>query len=188
MEYSLARNWWALALRGVVAIVFGALVFLWPQLAWIWVVATFAAFALVDGIFSIVAAFMGGGVVPWWALMIEGVLGISAGVGTFFWPGITELVLLYFIAYWAIATGVFEVVAAFRLRKEIEGEWVLAISGILSVVFGSVLVILPGAGALAVAWLIAAYSLLFGVLLLALALRLRGLARHPLRSHRVGVS
>jgi len=176
---SLARYWWVLALRGVAAILFGALVIVWPALAWVVVVASFAAYAMMDGGFAIVSAFAGEG--RWWALLLEGVLGISAGVLTILWPGITQLVLLFFIAYWAIATGVFEIVAAIRLRKEIEGEWVLALSGVLSVLFGLALVILPGAGALAVAWLIAGYALAFGALMLAVAFRLRSFIRQGSR-------
>jgi uncharacterized membrane protein HdeD (DUF308 family) len=184
MESSLARIWWVLALRGALAILFGVLVILWPALAWVVVVASFAAFALIDGAFAIVAAFAGGQG-RWWALLLEGVLGISAGVLTILWPGITQLVLLFFIAYWAIATGVFEIVAAIRLRKEIEGEWVLALSGVLSVLFGLALVILPGAGALAVAWLIAGYALAFGALMLAVAFRLRSFIRQGSRTQGV---
>ena len=112
------------------------------------------------------------------ALAIQGLLGISAGVLTLFWPGITELALLFLIAYWSIVTGVFAVIAAIRLRREIEGEWALVLSGILSVVFGLGLVLFPAAGALAVAWLIAAYSIVFGALLIAVGMRLRSLVRH----------
>jgi uncharacterized membrane protein HdeD (DUF308 family) len=177
MEYSLARNWWILAVRGVLAIVFGALAFVWPTLAWIVVVASFAAYALVDGIFAIAAAISGHGAGRrWWALVIQGILGISAGVLTFFWPGLTQLALLFLIAYWAIATGVFEVIAAIRLRKEIQGEWLLALSGVLSVIYGLALIIMPVAGAIAVAWLIAAFSVASGVIMLVLAFRLREFA------------
>ena len=175
---SLARYWWVLALRGVIAILFGAMVIVWPALGLLVLVALFAAYAMMDGVFAIVSAFAGQG--RRWALLLEGVFGISAGVLTLLWPGITALALLILIAYWAITTGVFEVVAAVRLRKEIEGEWALALSGILSVVFGVALLVMPGPGALAVAWLIAAYSLSFGVLLLVLAFRLRSWA-DPLR-------
>jgi uncharacterized membrane protein HdeD (DUF308 family) len=174
MYTELTRNWWALALRGVLAIAFGTLALLWPALALLVVVVSFAAYALVDGVFAIMAAVTGQR--PgrrWWSLVLEGVLGISAGVLTLLWPGITWLVLLYLMAYWAIATGVFEVVAAVRLRKEIEGEWALALSGILSVLFGLTLVVLPDVATLAVAWLIATYWILFGALLLTLAFRLR---------------
>jgi uncharacterized membrane protein HdeD (DUF308 family) len=188
MEFSLARNWWILALKGVLAILFGVLAFLWPGLAWVVVVASFGAFALVDGTFSLVAALTGHGQGRrWWALVLQGVLGISAGVLTLIWPEITQLALLVFIAWWAVATGVFAVVAAIRLRREIEGEWLLALSGILSVIFGATLVIalfvVPEAGALAVAWLIATFAVAYGVLMLILAYQLRRLVRHASRSH-----
>ncbi len=174
MHTELTRSWWVIALRGVLAILFGTLALLWPGLVLLVVVASFAAYALVDGIFAILAAVTG----PragrrWWSLVLEGVLGISAGVLTFLWPDITWLALLYLMAYWAIATGVFEVVAAVRLRKEIEGEWALGLSGVLSVLFGLALIILPAEATLFIALLIATYWILFGVLLLALAFRLR---------------
>jgi len=178
MEYSLARNWWVLALRGALAIVFGVLVFFWPEAYWIVLVSIFAAFAMLDGALALATVFTGGAQGRWWALMLEGLLGIAIGVLTLIWPEITMLALLYFIAAWAIVTGVFEVVAAIELRKEIEGEWLLALSGVLSVLFGVALVALPGPGFVAIAWLIASYSIAFGVLMLALGFRLRGLARH----------
>jgi uncharacterized membrane protein HdeD (DUF308 family) len=180
MELSLARFWWVLLLRGVLAILFGVMVIIWPILWWALVVASFAAYALLDGAFAIAAALTGRGAGHGWALLLEGMIGITAGVLTLFWPVVTGLALLWFIAAWAIATGVFEVVAAIRLRKEIAGEWLLALSGILSVLFGVALFILPAEGALALAWLIAAYALTFGVLMVALAFRLRALARQTL--------
>jgi len=187
MEPSLTRYWWVLALRGVLAILFGVLAFLWPYLLWVVIVAMFAAYALLDGVFAIAAAFTGRGLAPWWALLIEGVFGIAVAVVTLFWPEITGLALLYFIAFWAIATGVFQVIAAIQLRKEIEGEWALGLGGVLSVLFGMALVIWPGPGALAVAWLIGAYSIAFGVLMLVLAFRLRGATRHARRPQGVPV-
>jgi len=182
MEFSLARNWWVLALRGGLAILFGVLVIVWPFLAWLMVLASFAVYALLDGIFAIAAALTGRGQAPWWALMLEGVVGISAGVLTLFWPAVTEVALLFFIAFWAIATGVFEIVAAIRLRREIADEGFLAVSGVLSVLFGIALLAWPGAGALALAWLIAAYALSFGMLMLILAFQLRKFARHAPRT------
>src|SRR3954454_23547594 len=160
MVIVLARNWWALALRGLFAVLFGIAAFAWPGITLGALVLLYGAFALVDGVFAIAAALAGQARrAPWWALLIEGVAGIAVGIMTFAWPGITAIALLYLIAAWALVTGVFEVVAAIRLRKEIQGEWMLALSGILSILFGLALVANPAAGALAVVWLIGAYSI-----------------------------
>jgi uncharacterized membrane protein HdeD (DUF308 family) len=170
----LARNWWLMAIRGVAAILFGIAAFLWPGLTLSVLVLMFGAYALVDGIFAIVAGIMARKEQErWWMMILTGVSGIVVGILTFMWPGITALVLLYFIAAWAILTGIFEIAAAVRLRKEIEGEWLLILAGIASVIFGVLLVIAPGAGALAVTWMIGAYALIFGILLVVLAFRLR---------------
>lgn len=177
-ECGLARVWWAVALRGALAVAFGIMAFLWPGLFWLAVVVTFAAYALVDGVFALVAAVRGDrDAGPRWALVLEGVVSIGAGVAAFAWPGITELALLWVIAGWAIATGVLAIVAAVRLRKEIRGEWALALSGILSIALGFGLALLPGPGLLGIAWWVGANSIVFGVLLVVLGFRLRGLAR-----------
>lgn len=171
----LARNWWALALRGLFAILFGVLAFVWPGLTLQALVILYGAYALVDGVFALVAAVRAAEAhARWWTLLIEGLVGIGAGILTFIWPGITALVLLYLIAAWAIVTGLLEIVAAIRLRKEITDEWALGASGAASVIFGLLLMIFPGAGALTLVWLIGAYALVFGILLLVLAFRLRG--------------
>lgn len=171
----LARNWWALALRGLFAVLFGLAVFIWPGLTLLALVALFAAYALVDGVFSIVAAIRAAGRhARWWPLLLEGLLGIAAGVVAFLWPNITALALLYVIAAWAIVTGVFEIVAAIRLRREIEGELLLGLAGLASVIFGVLLILFPGAGALAVLWLIGGFAIAFGILLILLGFRLRG--------------
>ena len=107
-------------------------------------------------------------------MLLQGILGIATGIITFLWPGLTALVLLYFIAVWAIVIGIFEIVAAIRLRKEIEGEWLLALRGVLAIAFGVILFVNPGAGALAVVWLIGVFSIVLGVIELILAFRLRG--------------
>jgi uncharacterized membrane protein HdeD (DUF308 family) len=171
----LARNWWALVLRGLAAILFGVLAFAWPGITLFVLVLFFGAYMLVDGIFAIVAAVRAAGEEDrWWLLLIQGTLGVLAGLVAIFWPGLTALALLYFIAAWAIVTGIMEIVAAIRLRREIEGEWALALSGALSVLFGVLLVVLPApAGLLSLVWLIGAYAVATGVLLLILAFRVR---------------
>ena len=178
MVIVLARNWWALALRGLFAVLFGIAAFALPGITLGALVLLYGAYAFVDGVFAITAALVGRTEgVPWWALLVEGLFGIAVGVLTMFWPGITALALLFMISAWAVVTGVLEIVAAIRLRKEIQGEWLLALSGILSVLFGLALVVNPGAGALAVVWLIGAYAIVFGLLLIALGFRLRSWSR-----------
>jgi len=159
----------------VAAILLGILAFAWPGITLFVLVLFFGAYMLVDGIFAIVAAVRAAGEEDrWWLLLIEGILGVLAGLVAFFWPGLTALALLYFIAAWAIVTGIMEIVAAIRLRQEIEGEWALGLSGLLSVIFGILLVVLPApAGLLSLVWLVGAYAVATGVLLLILAFRVR---------------
>jgi uncharacterized membrane protein HdeD (DUF308 family) len=172
MLHSLAKNWWALAFRGLAAVLFGLLTFLLPGITLATLVLLFGAYALVDGIFNVIAFFKVAS--HYWALLIEGVIGIIAGVLTFAWPAITALVLLYLIAFWAILTGIFEIFAAIRLRKTISNEWLLLLMGVLSLVFGLFILYAPGPGALAIVLWIGAYALVFGIFLMALAFRLRG--------------
>jgi uncharacterized membrane protein HdeD (DUF308 family) len=170
----LARNWWALALRGLAAVAFGVMVFIWPGITLLTLILWFGAYALIDGIFAIIAAVQAAGRQQrWGAMLVEGVIGIVVGGLAFLWPSITVLALLYLIATWSILTGIFEIAAAVRLRREIAGEWLLGLGGVASICFGLLLVVLPGAGALAILWIIGGYALTFGVLLLLLAFRLR---------------
>jgi uncharacterized membrane protein HdeD (DUF308 family) len=174
----LARNWWALVLRGFFDVLFGIAAFVWPGITLAVLVLLYGAFALVDGSFAIAAVLVGrtrG--MPSWALLVEGLAGIAVGAITLFWPGITQLALLFMIAAWAVVTGVFEIVAAVRLRKEIRGEWLLALSGVLSVAVGVALVVNPGAGLLAISWMIGTYAIIFGVLFIVLGFRLRSWLR-----------
>ena len=168
----LARHWWVVALRGLAAVVFGILAFAWPGMTLAVLVILFGAYALVDGILGLIAAFRGE-TQHRLALVLEGIVSVLAGLAAFAWPGLTALVLLYIIAFWAIVTGVLEIVAAVRLRRIISNEWGLIIGGALSVLFGIVLLVAPGAGALAVVFLIGAYAVVFGIALLGLAWRLR---------------
>jgi uncharacterized membrane protein HdeD (DUF308 family) len=170
-----ARSWWLIVLRGAAAVLFAMLTFFWPGASILALVLLFGAYALVDGAFAVAASLQRiGKQERWWALLIEGLLGIAAGIVTFLWPDITALVLVYIIGAWAILTGVFEIVAAIQLRREIEGEWLLGLSGVLSVLFGLMLLIFPGSGAIALVWLIASYAFVIGILLIILGFRMRG--------------
>jgi uncharacterized membrane protein HdeD (DUF308 family) len=149
MVHALAKNWWLLLLRGIAAIIFGVLAFAWPGVTLLTLILFYGAFALVDGVLAIIAAITGGAPGPRWWLAIVGLLGIAAGLLTFLMPGLSALVLLFFIAGWAITTGVFQIIGAIQLRKEIDNEWLLVLGGIISVLFGIGVMVAPGAGALA---------------------------------------
>ncbi len=171
---TLGRTWWLVLLRGIAGIAFGVMALAWPKLTLFVLVAFWGAYALMDSVIALVAGFRtrdGGR--PMWTMILVGLLGIGAGVLTFLWPGMTALALLMFIAAWAVAMGVFQIAAAIRLRKEIENEWFLGLSGLLSVIFGILMFLNPGAGALTVVWLIAVFSIAFGVLMVLLAFRLK---------------
>jgi uncharacterized membrane protein HdeD (DUF308 family) len=171
---TLARNWWVLLLRGIAAIVFGVLAFIWPGLTLVTLVLLYGAFALVDGVLALISAFTGGArPAPSWWLVVVGLLGIGAGIVTFLWPGLTAVLLVLFIGAWAIVRGIFEIVGAVKLRKEIDNEWMLILGGVLSVLFGLFVFIAPGAGALALIWVIAAWSIVLGALFVGLALKVR---------------
>ncbi|HLJ59350.1 MAG TPA: HdeD family acid-resistance protein [bacterium] len=170
----LERNWWALALRGVIAILFGGIALFDSGIALYALVIVFGAYALVDGVFNVVAAVRAAESHHRWGwLLFSGLAGILAGLVTFFWPGITALVLLYVIAYWAIVTGILELIAGFRLRAHAANEWTLLLGGAASIIFGVLLFIHPLAGALAVLWLIGIYAFIFGALMIVQGLRLR---------------
>lgn len=174
---ALSRNWGWIALRGLVAVLFGILTLFMPLASLAALVLLFGAFALVDGVSNIIAVLRKRSGRPWWALLLQGLASIGAGLITLFVPGLTAIALLYVIAAWACVSGIFSIVAAIRLRKEIKGEGWLIASGILSVALGILLGLFPGAGALALVMWIGAYSVIFGVLLFALAFKLRGM-RH----------
>jgi uncharacterized membrane protein HdeD (DUF308 family) len=180
LSATLTRSWWLLLLRGLVAIAFGILTWAQPGISLASLVLLFGAYCLADGILALWTAITGSRThESWWLLLLEGLLGIGVGILTFMAPGITALVLLFYISIWAIATGVLEIAAAIRLRKEIRNEWLLLLSGVASVVFGVLLAAQPGAGVLAVLWLIGGYAIVFGVLMLMLAFRTRKFVAKP---------
>ncbi len=169
-------HWWALALRGAIAILFGLAALLRPDIALEALILLFGAYALVDGVFAIVGVFGGTrGGTPRWLLVIEGIAGILAGLIAFVLPGLTAVLLLYLIAAWAVVTGIFEIASAIRLRQEITGEWALIVGGALSIIFGVILAVIgPVAGLLSLVWLIGVYALVFGILMLITAFQVRG--------------
>lgn len=166
-----SKKWWVLLLRGLAAIAFGLMAFAWPGITLASLVLLWGAWALADGL----VALFGGVSDKWWVSALIGLAGIAAGICTFLMPGITAVVLLYFIAGWAIVHGVMEIMAAVALRKVIAGEWFLILAGTLSVLFGFLLFANPAAGALAVVWMIGGYAVAFGILLVALSFRVKGL-------------
>jgi uncharacterized membrane protein HdeD (DUF308 family) len=174
-----SRDWWIVALQGLAGIVFGTLALVWPGLTLLALVFLFAAYAIADGVLALIRGFRRGGdggrSDPW--RIARGVVGIAAGVIAFAMPDITAYALLLVIAAWAIVSGVIELIAAYQLRDVIRGEWLLALDGVVAVLFGVALIVFPGAGALAVVWLIGAFAIVSGAILLAIAFRLRGRAR-----------
>jgi uncharacterized membrane protein HdeD (DUF308 family) len=164
-------------IRGLVAIAFGVVALAWPGATLVTLVLFYGVFALIDGVFAVIAAVRGGGAGSRWWLAFVGLLGIVAGLVTYFAPGLTALALLMVIGVWALVYGIFEIVGAIRLRKEIDNEWMLMIHGALAALFGLMVLVRPGAGALALIWLIAAFAIVSGVLLLAFAFRLKKHAR-----------
>jgi uncharacterized membrane protein HdeD (DUF308 family) len=163
-----------LALRGLIAIIFGVLAFALPGMTLLTLVILFGAYAIVNGIVALIHAFSAPKGYPrFGALIFTGLISLAAGVLAFIWPGITALSLVLLIAAWAIVNGISEIATAVRLRRVIAHEWLLALAGVLSVLLGIVMLLQPGVGALALVWWIGAFAIAFGVLLVALALRVR---------------
>ena len=174
-----AQHWWAIVLRGVVAILFGIMAIAWPGLTLASLVLLFAVFALADGVAGIIMGIKDyGDRERWWATLLGGIVSLCAGLVALAWPGLTALTVLMVIAFWAIVRGVMDIAAAIWLRKVIEGEGWLALSGAFSIVFGLLLVFFPGTGAMAMVLWIAAYAMVLGVLLITTGFRLRGFKHH----------
>lgn len=169
-----ARDWWVFAIRGIAAIAFGILAFIWPETTLTVLVFLFGAYVLVDGVALLVALVRGDAVARrhGWAVGVMGLLGIVAGVVTFVLPGLTAMSLLYLVAFWAIAMGTFQVVAAVALRRELDNEFWMALGGLASIVFGALLIAFPGAGLMSLVWLVGIWAIVFGGSSLTLAYRL----------------
>ncbi|HEV3086040.1 MAG TPA: HdeD family acid-resistance protein [Candidatus Elarobacter sp.] len=174
MVTHLSREWWIVALRGVISILFGIVAFVYPGITLFALVIFFGAYLLIDGIVALVQAIrFRHDRERWPALLLEAVLGIVLGAISLIYPGIAALAWLYTIAAWAIVTGILEIALAIRLRKEIQGEFWIALTGVASIALGIGLAFLPLAGLLVWVWLIGAYAIAVGIFLIALAIRLR---------------
>jgi uncharacterized membrane protein HdeD (DUF308 family) len=168
----LTQKWWAVALRGILAIVFGIVALAFPGETLVSLAVVFGAYAFVSGVFAIIAAFgIGGRDGVWYVL--DGILGIAIGLAAFFFPGIAAQTLVFLVGLWAILMGIVEVIAGFELP--IQRDWLLVIAGIASIIFGVLVFISPVSGALAVAWTTGVYALVYGASMLAFGIRLRGL-------------
>jgi len=180
MSVVLARNWWSLVIRGLAAILLGVITVFSPGITLGALVLVFGIYALIDGLVSIAGAVKAIQKHERWGILIfEGIAGIAVFIITIAWPAITALSLVYVIAAWALITGVFEIAAAIRLRKHIEHEWLLALTGVASLILGVLMIAVPLAGALAIALWVGAYAFVFGILLVVLGFRLRNWAREP---------
>lgn len=164
--------WWALLLRGLIAIGFGVIALAWPESSILALVLVYGAYVVADGVFAIVAAFSSHTGERWW-LLASGFLGVAAGVLAMIWPGLTAIVLVLIIGFWSIMRGIVEIAAAIRLRKQIPNEWMLILAGIISVVVGIMLVVSPIIGAFALIWVIGVWAIAFGILMIGLAFRVR---------------
>jgi len=177
LSYILSRYWWATFIRGCVWILFGVVVFARPGISLVTLTFLFGFFALADGIVNVMSAVAAQEYENWWLVLLTGLSGILVGALTFFNPGATATTVLFFIALWAIVTGIVEIVAAVQLRNEIQGEFWYGLGGLISIAFGVFLVAKPGAGALAVLWLIASYAMLFGTIQILLAFEARSFVK-----------
>jgi len=177
MLQSMARSWWVWLLRGVAAILFGIIAYVAPAATVLALVIVFGIYAIVDGMLAIVTAFQIREVAKhWWVVLLEGLAGILVGIVALVYPIVTAGALLILVAFWAVFTGIMEIIAAIRLRAVISNEWLLVLTGIFSVILGVILVVFPGAG-LALVWTIGFYAVFFGVMMIIFGFEVRSLAR-----------
>ncbi len=184
MVDTMARNWWMILIRGIAAVIFGiAILFVWPGLVLSTMALVFAVYVFVDGIFAIITAISHRDQPRWWVMVLEGIVGILAGIAGFLFPGAVILTLLYIIAFWAIVTGVLEIISAIELRKQIANEWWMILSGIASVIFGVLLILFPISSILTLLWLFGGLAVAFGIFTIILAFRVRGMGGSSTPTH-----
>ena len=175
MLQTLARNWWAIVLRGVFAVLFGIGTFVWPGLTLAALVLLLGGYLVVDGVLAVLWALSKRNQGAFsWEVFLVGLASLGAGIVTLLWPGVTALALLWVLAVWAIVRGIFEILAAFHLRKELSNEWLLILNGVLTVLFGLVLIFAPVAGILAALWMLGTFAIIAGIVMIVLGFRLKG--------------
>lgn len=172
MVHALANRWWVFLIRGIAAIIFGILAFFWPGLTLITLTIVFGAYAFVDGVFALASAFGGLGGSRWWALLLEGIVGLVVALVVWEQPVMSATFLVFGVAVWAILTGIMEIIGGIQMRDLIDNEWLYIVGGILSIVFGVLVFRNPLAGGLTIAWLIGFYAIFFGLVQLGLSYRL----------------
>jgi uncharacterized membrane protein HdeD (DUF308 family) len=177
---TLSSSWWWLVVRGLAAIAFGILAIAWPAVTLLFLLALFAAYAIVSGGVAIIGSLKNRDDRGWWLVLVFGIISVAAGVVAIFYPGITALALIIVIGVNAVFSGVLDIAMAVRLRKEIRGEWLLGLAGLVSILFGVFVILLPGAGALALIWLISVYAIATGILFIILGIKLRSSPGEPL--------
>jgi uncharacterized membrane protein HdeD (DUF308 family) len=181
MIRAVSKYWWIFSLRGIIAIVFGLAALLWPALTLGVMVLLFGLFALLEGLLTVVTSFGKGDEKGGWTLLLEGLVGLlvcvivllGTSIGSILWPKVAAVMLVYYIAGWAILAGLFKIFTAFRIRKEVKGEWILGLNGLVSILVGVILILRPEAGVLALAWLIGILAVIVGIFQLLLGLKLR---------------
>ena len=175
---SISEHWWILLLRGIIAVLFGLAIFAMPRLTLVLFILLFGAFALADGILLVVNSLMNKQTSGnWWLRLLQGIVAIIAGIAVFVWPGISALILLYVIAFNAIFGGTFQAISAFLFRRAIHGEVLLIAGGIISIIFGALLILYPLSGALALVKVIGIFETFYGILLMVMAFDLLGMGR-----------
>lgn len=176
MLRTLSQNWWTFLIRGVIAILFGIAAIVWPSLTVSTLVFVFGAYVLIDGVFAIIDGFSGRSENShWWVEILIGLAGIVIGIWAMLFPGLTAIGLMYFIAAWWLVTGALQIIFAIRVRKEIMNEWLLILTGALSVILGIAFMLFPGSGAVSLIWVIGIYAIFFGAILVILAFRLKSI-------------
>ena len=181
MIKAVSRYWWIFAVRGIIAIAFGLAALLWPALTLGVMVLLFGFFALLEGLLAVVSSFGKGEEKGGWTLLLEGLVGLlvcvivllGTSIGSMLFPKVAAVMLVFYIAGWAILSGLFKIITAFRIRSEVKGEWILGLNGLVSILVGVILILRPGAGVLAVAWLIGILAIIVGIFQLLFGLKFR---------------